>query len=306
MHELRVLTGLHRGAALPLSGEQWWIGAAEDADLALYDPGIKDRHCQLLKTLHGWAVKALEGPLNDNEGRRCEELTDLKPGTAFALGHIWLSIVSAATPWPEEPVEAVQEEAAEPALAETAEVPSAVEPTRSVKEPLPLWVKAIYLLLALLLVMMLESWLFNASEASPSAPPAPGKPPLAGVDRTRRILTSMLLDRGLDKRVTLTSDKNNITMTGNLSDEDNQRLQRMMRTLYHHYDVRQIIHNEASTISSHLPFNIVQITSGPHANIVTDGGQRIFIGDEVDQLRLVAINTDSIEFAGRESIRVKW
>lgn len=308
MHELRVLTGLHRGAALPLSGEQWWIGAAEDADLALYDPGIKDRHCQLLKTVQGWVVKALEGPLNDNEGQRCEELSNLQPGTAFAIGHIWLSIVSAATPWPEEASEPQPAEEA-PVLAEPA-VTAAAETAPAVvaqeKEPLPFWAKVIYAVLILLLVMMLGSWLLNASVASPSAPPAPGKPQLNSVGRTRQIINSMLLDRGLEKQVAVASDNNSLTLSGNLSDDDNQRLQRMMRTFYHHYDVRLAIHNKASTVSAKLPFNIVQITSGTHANIVTDGGQRIFIGDEVDQLRLVAINSDSIEFAGRENIRVKW
>ncbi|MDE8558593.1 type III secretion system inner membrane ring subunit SctD [Pantoea vagans] len=308
MHELRVLTGLHRGAALPLSGEQWWIGAAEDADLALYDPGIKDRHCQLLKTVQGWVVKALEGPLNDNEGQRCEELSNLQPGTAFAIGHIWLSIVSAATPWPEEASEPAQpEEAAvlsEPP--ETAPAETAATLLTQEKPPLPFWAKVIYTVLILLLVMMLGSWLLNASEASPSAPPAPGKPQLNSVGRARQIINTMLLDRGLNKQVRVAPGNNSLTLSGNLSDDDNQRLQRMMRTFYRRYDVRLAIHNQVSAVSTNLPFNIVQITSGAHANIVTDSGQRMFIGDEVDRLRLVAINSDSIEFAGRENIRVKW
>lgn len=38
MFELRVLSGLHQGAALPLIGEQWLIGADAEHDLALYDP----------------------------------------------------------------------------------------------------------------------------------------------------------------------------------------------------------------------------------------------------------------------------
>lgn len=304
MHELRVLTGLHRGAALPLSGEQWWIGAAEDADLALYDPGIKDRHCQLIKTLQGWAVRALEGTLNDNEGQRCKELNDLQPGTAFAVGHIWLSIVSAATPWPEDAEEPTE---AQPPLAEavaTAESSQAVPPEK--KDPLPLWAKMVYLVLTLLLIVMLGSWMMNASMASPSAPPAPRKPQLTSVGQARQIITRMLLDRGLDKPVSLAASNDSLTLTGSLTDEDNQRLHRMMRTFYRHYDVRLAVHNRASAISTRLPFNIVQITSGPHANIVTDSNQRMFIGDEVDQLRLVAINSDSIEFAGRENIRVKW
>ncbi|CCG85905.1 type III secretion system inner membrane ring subunit SctD [Erwinia piriflorinigrans] len=310
MHELRVLTGLHRGAALPLSGQQWWIGAAQDADLALFDPGIKDRHCQLVKTDRGWEVTALEGALNDNEGQRCEQLTDLQPGTAFALGHIWLSIVSASTPWPEEDDEQEQEE--EDLFVATPE-PIAIAPAESrapqavvEKRPLPIWAKALYLLLILLLVMMLGSWLLQDSLASPSAPPAPGKPQLSSVERSRQVVSSMLLDRSLEKSVTLSSDGQSLTLSGSISSEDNQRLERMLSNLYQRFDVRLPIHNRATTVSTRLPFNIVQISSGPHANIVTADGQRIFIGDEIDRLRLVAINADSIEFAGRENIKVKW
>ena len=55
-----------------------------------------------------------------------------------------------------------------------------------------------------------------------------------------------------------------------------------------------------------LPFRIVQITTGSRANIVTDDGQRLFIGDEVDELRLVSITGNQIEFSGRENIKVSW
>lgn len=310
MYELRVLTGLHRGAALPLSGQQWWMGAAQDADLALFDPGIKDRHCQLVKTEKGWEVTALEGPLNDNEGQRREQLTDLQPGTAFALGHIWLSIVSASTPWPEEPDENEREEddlfVAAPAATAIDAAESSAAPIVVDKRPLPIWAKALYLLLILLLVMMLGSWVLQDSLASPSAPPAPGKPLLSSVERTRQVVTSMLLDRGLEKSVALASDGHSLTLSGSISSEDNQRLERMLSNLYQRFDVQLPIHNRATAVSTRLPFNIVQISSGPHANIVTADGRRIFIGDEIDRLRLVAISADSIEFSGRENIKVKW
>ncbi|TSH78303.1 FHA domain-containing protein [Pantoea sp. paga] len=307
MHELRVLTGLHRGAALPLCGEQWWIGAAEDADLALFDPGIKDRHCQLIKTPQSWMVKALEGQLKDNEGQRCEQLNDLQPGTAFAVGHIWLSIVNAATHWPEDKSEPSQTagSAPDPDAASAAEQTDAGQQTAE-KKPLPFWAKMAYLALILLLVIMLGSWILNTSIAASSAPPGPGKPPLISAGSTRQIISRMLLDRGLNKQISLTSDSQSLTLTGRVTDADAQRLQRMMKRFYRHYDVRLAIHNNVSAVSAQLPFNIVQITSGAHANIVTDRGQRMFIGDEVDQLRLVAINSDSIEFSGRENFRVKW
>jgi type III secretion protein D len=50
----------------------------------------------------------------------------------------------------------------------------------------------------------------------------------------------------------------------------------------------------------------VQITTGSRANIVTDDGQRLFVGDEVDHLRLVSITSDQIEFNGRDNIKVSW
>ena len=305
MHELRVLTGLHRGAALPLTGSQWWIGAAQDADLALYDPGIKDRHCQLNRSEQGWELSALQGLLQDNEGQRCQQLSGLQPGTPFAIGHIWLSIVDAATPWPEE-CDKPAPDAESVSLAQTPASPAEDAPLTEEKRRLPLWAKALYLLLSLLLLLMLGSWQLHDSLASPSAPPLPTKPSLASVESTRQILARMLSDRALDKQVSVAGDGNSLILSGNLSSEDSQRLQRMLHTLYRHYDVRLAIHNRISTLSPHLPFRIVQISSGPHANIVTDGGQRLFIGDEVDRLRLVAINSDSIEFAGRASIRVKW
>lgn len=308
MYELRVLTGLHRGAALPLSGQQWCIGAAQDADLALYDPGVKDHHCQLSKDDNGWRVTALEGPLCDNEGQRCEQLNELQPGTPFALGHIWLSIVSASTPWPEEE-EQQEEETPHHSVAAT---PSAAAltcinpPAVLEKRHLPRWAKTLYLLLGLLLTMMLGSWLLQDSIASPSAPRPPEKPELATQEQVRQIITTMLLDRGLEKNVALSAEQQGLTLSGTLSADDHQRLERMLNTLYQRFKVTLPIHNRTSIINNRLPFVIVQISTGSRANIVTADGTRIFIGDEVEQLRLVAITKDSVEFAGRENIKVKW
>ena len=47
MYELRVLDGQRQGAALPLFGEQWSIGAQADADLVLNDPGVAEQHALL-------------------------------------------------------------------------------------------------------------------------------------------------------------------------------------------------------------------------------------------------------------------
>ncbi|MFL6608935.1 MAG: FHA domain-containing protein, partial [Pseudomonas sp.] len=69
MFELRVLSGLHRGAALPLVGEQWVVGAAEDADLALYDPGICGRHAAVSLVQGQWLLASLEGVVCNGQGQ---------------------------------------------------------------------------------------------------------------------------------------------------------------------------------------------------------------------------------------------
>jgi hypothetical protein len=56
MFELRVMSGLHQGAALPLIGDRWVVGAQEDSDLVLYDPGILTQH--LVPAAHPRAMDA--------------------------------------------------------------------------------------------------------------------------------------------------------------------------------------------------------------------------------------------------------
>ena len=66
MFELRVLDGRHQGAALPLFGEQWSIGAHADADLVLNDPGIAEQHARLRLVDSNWSVQAEAGLLQDD------------------------------------------------------------------------------------------------------------------------------------------------------------------------------------------------------------------------------------------------
>lgn len=51
MLELRILTGLHRGAALPLDGDTIRIGSGTDNDIALLDPGMPEHAGVLVRTV---------------------------------------------------------------------------------------------------------------------------------------------------------------------------------------------------------------------------------------------------------------
>lgn len=53
---------------MPLVGDRWGIGAHEDADLALYDPGIEPRHAELQCIEGKWRVQAQAGLVEDDAG----------------------------------------------------------------------------------------------------------------------------------------------------------------------------------------------------------------------------------------------
>ena len=61
MFELRVLDGSHQGAALPLFGEQWSLGANAGADLLLDDPGVAEHHARLLLLEGRWQCRLKRG-----------------------------------------------------------------------------------------------------------------------------------------------------------------------------------------------------------------------------------------------------
>ncbi|WP_323665413.1 FHA domain-containing protein [Pectobacterium punjabense] len=315
MFELRVLTGLHRGAALPLCGNAWRIGAADDADLVLYDPGIAPYHGQLEKSADGWVLSALDGALCNTEGHAVEQIDALPPGTPFALGQIWLCIVAANTPWlddnqtpptSEEDIPAANISTDEP-LAHTTAPTTLSTPTPLPAPRLPLWAKASYLLLGALLLVMVGSWQLQESVAMPAAPPPQDtRKPLGTLPQLESTLRMMLQERELSAAVKVAAYQDRLTLTGQLTLDDQKKLERMLAQLHQRYRTALSVDNRTQLKTEQLPFQIVQVTSGSRANVVTADGKRFFIGDEVDNLRLVRIDEHQIEFSGRQQITVNW
>ncbi|ADM98684.1 HrpQ [Dickeya dadantii 3937] len=323
MFELRVLTGLHRGAALPLSGTSWRIGSADEADMVLYDPGIRERHCLLEKQPDGWLVSVLDGPVSNSEGHAAAQSLWLPPGTPFAAGGIWLCVVSADTPWQDEAEETPPDDdladddagtdadVVPPDAAIAPDTPSAPMPeptvTRREKARLPLWAKFSYLLLAVLLFMIVGSWMLQETAAMPPAPPPQdNRLPIGTLPQLNSTLQTMLTDRELERLVSTSQENNRIVLSGALPPAQHTRLARMLAQFHQRYVTALQIENHTTVKNDQLPFQIVQVTSGPKANVVTSDGRRIFVGDEVDNLRLVSINDSQIEFRGKQQIKVNW
>jgi type III secretion protein D len=105
MYELRVLSGLHRGATLPIDGRPHTIGASEDADVVLVDPGIVEQHASLTLNGANWSLSSLDGGVLDAQSNRPQAFVDLVPGEFARVGNVWLTVVTPDAPWDNPPPE---------------------------------------------------------------------------------------------------------------------------------------------------------------------------------------------------------
>lgn len=111
MLELRVLTGLHRGAAFPLKGDIVRIGHGSDNDIVLRDPGISSRACiftRLDKTT--WQYRSCE-PIETGNGSANADKSEnslVVAGTRWFAGPVLIGCEEESAAWqpaslPEEP-----------------------------------------------------------------------------------------------------------------------------------------------------------------------------------------------------------
>lgn len=271
MYELRVLSGLHQGAALPLIGEQWTVGASEDDDLALFEPDLAAGALSLARLDGQWTVNG-------------EPVEAQNP---WQLGHVWLMISHTTSPWEsfEQPAEKVQEQT----------------PTGKTSK----W--GIGLLGTA--VVTLSSWAMSVpvvEEPQPAATPIDAPLPLNNTELTRDILHHMLKDRDLGS-ININVGQQDITLSGTLvTEEELQRLSRMVERFNRKYQSPLPLHNEVRQRQFKLPFRITQVTTGPMAHLVTNDGNRLFVGDEVEGVRLLEIADNRIIFGGKFQLELAW
>lgn len=296
MFELRVLSGLHLGAALPLFGDTWLIGQADEADLMLSDAGVAPQHCTLRREGEQWLAQPAAG-----------DAFSITVEQAFQVADVWLCIAQPETPWaacmpPAAPMTettaTTQPQAAEPP-------PQAPAPVAARKGIFTRGLRALTCSLLLLLTFTVLSWVLQPTVAQTQVSTS-SQPTLRTADELQVPLRKMLRERDLASAVKLETHNNRVRLTGRLSATQMQIYNRMLERFHAEYASDVALDNQVKQLKVTLPFRIVQITTGSRANIVTDDGQRLFVGDEVDQLRLVSITSDQIEFNGRDNIKVSW
>ncbi|UQY44677.1 FHA domain-containing protein [Mixta hanseatica] len=285
MFELRVLSGLHCGAALPLSGECWQIGASTQADLLLSDESLAGSERWLHRREDSWWLAETE-QASDGQPVTLEE--------PFALAGVWLCVAQASTPW--------HEAAALPASAFT---PAAAVAEEAVASGTPRWMRGVMFALLLLFSFTVVSWILQPTVAQPTAGEST-RPAWGTVEDLRAPLQIMLRERDLANSVKITRQGDRLLLSGTLTKPQITVFNRMMTRFYARYSAAAPVTSAVRPLEKKLPFRIVQIATGSRANIVTDEGDRLFIGDQIGDLRLVSITDDRIEFSGHDPITVKW
>lgn len=314
MFELRVLSGLHQGAALPLIGEQWMIGADDELDLALHDPGVAKQHCRLQREGEHWSLNAEEGAVVDSEGH-AHPATPLQPNTPFALGSVWLALCAADQAWPAVPAPQAKgpsEQPAEPSVDATERPPATARP--SIFSRLSLM--AVGALIGVVGSAWSLSYSVSSTDSAKGAVAAHEKPMAAPArvddhrtqlnpDQAAAKLRTLLSDRLLNE-VTVEQTAQGLVLRGNLQDEARLVYNRMLQRFGDLYKTPIAVVDEVSKGTSALPFVIVQILSGPNAHLVTAEGKRLYIGDELDGLRLTRIDDGRVQFEGDRHYEVNW
>lgn len=321
MFELRVLSGLHQGAALPLIGDEWNIGSDAEQDLALHDPGVEQLHCQLQRDGEHWRMNAAGGQIGDQEGHQ-HDTAEVTPNIAFVLGSVWLCVSAAEDDWPTLPALIQPPPKAEQPEPEPAPTTPPLEKVESRSRVLN---RTTGIVVGVLLGIAGSAWsLTRSSGPEPMAAAAAIQPPvqntakakaiaapthkkiqLVNVDDTRRQLSTMLSDRLLSE-VNVQETAEGLTLSGNLKPESQVVYQRMLQRFEDRYDSPVALIDNVTASSSGLPFTIVQIMSGPHAHLVTADGHRLYVGDELNGLRLTRIDDNRIQFDGERRYEVSW
>ena len=349
MHELRILSGLHRGATLPLDEHPHVIGAGDDDDVVLVDPGIEAQHATLSRSDSGWLLSATNGDVCGPDSNQPQTLVDLPPGGFARLGKVWISVAEQDAPWedpPPEPVDFPLLDSDEFAIDDAESASADEEPDRGGADESAGIAKRhgrqrrmIYVPLALATVLSAAA--AYAFTSKPAASPekidiqadikvgskgrldkAPGDA-ITGTGKrgsnqaaeTERPLTpaelrdafrKRLADADLLKRFDLTLNDHAWTMQAALDDEETRRFERILATFISTHRITFPVHAKVGSGELMLPFKIRQVISGANANIVTQDGDRLYVGDEYLGVRVVAIQGNHLTFAGKRKIEVNW
>lgn len=330
MFELRILSGLHRGATLPLSEEALSLGASDEADVVLLDEGIKLRHASLSKTENGWLLSQEDGGVFSAASQVAHTLLDLDAGDFARIGPVWIVIVAQDSAWENPPamppdedrmlVDQLADTLADP---QTETIAGALPGEPSVATEAAALAASDgrsgrqrqfkrVLLLALGSSVVLSAAAAYAMSAKTSQSPGAGLqaalPAAAALspEQLRKAFKKRLADADLLRHMELQLEEQAWNIQADLDEEQGRRFERILKTFLLEHKIVFPVHAKLLSAEELLPFKIRQVISGANASVVTHDGQRLFVGEELHGVRLLAIQDNRLTFAGKRKIEMSW
>ena len=322
MLELRILTGLQRGAAMAIEDTQvLTVGSGDNCDVLILDHGIAEQHLTLEYQEEALVLTPLD-EIRGDDGNYIDEPIIVERLHLFYLKGIWVGIADTEDDWSIFD-ELIPEKIPEPNLELVAEGEEYhIEPIKMS------WKSKLFAIAGLL---MLASWATasvfipkdSALKSSLSKKPASGAVKEEKVDESlnpikkvsvakkyyareelAEILNSKLMELQLRPLVDLKYDIEGWTIEASLDDEDRLRLERALEWFNAEYKPRFPITVKILNLEKFLPFKITQIVSGKMAGVITEDGQRFFVGDTVEGYRLVSVQGNKATFDGKRKIDI--
>lgn len=297
--ELRILSGLHRGAVMEIDDETagMTIGASPegDVDVLLADPGIAGCHCWLRMASGGWCIEPAEGQVIDRHGRALAAAVAVERGHMFRLAEVWIGFFAPNDPWKDAPA------ANEPL------VPARAGRYPRVRAPVA---AAVFAAVALPTTWFVSTaWgsvdspapLVKAAEPD-AVPPLADSPPSPA--KLAEEFTRALAERELKDRLDLQLQPEHWEIRGSLEPDERQRLERLLvrftETRRPEFPIKVSLVSPAEL----LPFKVIEVITGKTAFIVTDAGERLQIGDVHQGWRLVTVDPGKVVFDGKQRVEL--
>ncbi len=343
MYELRVLNGYHRGATLLLDEKVHIIGASDDADIVLADPGIEIEHASLVLSSSGWLLQEINGPIRSDESNKAVDILQLKINDFARVGSIWVTVTMQNSAWqdpPHEPIdvsemednndvlpsddteEVLQEDDALVASQQSHEnnidhmMTEVILPERTSS-----WHRVVIIPVTAVAILSAAAAYALSGHYSSDANGMAGKNRQSDLSisaisvaknrklsppELRAIFRNRLKEVELLDRFNLQLNDDSWSMQAALNEEDTERFNRMLNVFMKTYHIDFPVNVKIGNAESMLPFRIQQVISGSNASIVTDDGRRLYVGDEYRGVRLAAIEGNQLSFTGKNEIDINW
>lgn len=287
INEVRVLSGLSRGAALPIDAPLY-IGADPDCEIYLMDPGVADRHFLVDVGADG-LVRVLDLTL---PAAKPVEQPESRP---FHAGDVELIWCRSDRSWERSSADTAEE----PLAGNNGSRPTSLRRAPTQRRKL-LWIGASA---ATVFTLVLLGWMSiagssrqaNVKAALPARAQALDKPSHAAVVDTQSKLQEALRANALSQlSVEVRDDK--LVITGDIRTGQQQQLETLVQSWKREHPSIRLVLKLTDPAAPTLPFEIVALVGGSTPSVLASTGESLYMGSESNGYRLVLLSGACLTF----------